>query len=175
MRFPCFAASFECASSTREAADIISKTVEYKYNNLEIVGATVACDGKTVLRTKPSSYVGINSFSPVINIKMREEGNAVSISLVFELRRAIRVFMAILALLALSIEAVLLAHLIGGQLAEIALLILPLGMLLFSFAICIAGLYFSSKKVLEILFLDLNGGDYVKLPALHFARRNDIA
>lgn len=163
--------SFECALSAQKVTDKISELVKQKHNNLQVVDSPSPSAKKIVLRSINDNYLFKNSYVPIVDIMIQERSAGVRLCLCFRLRKSICVLLSIFTLMLLLMEAVLLVNLINGQLAEIALYFMPFLLFILNLAICILGLYFSSKRVLETIFLDLNEGEFVKIPTLRLSFR----
>lgn len=166
-RFPCYATSFPCICTVQEATKRISDTVACQHNNFKVIEAYYTGVQKIVLSARTGGYVYYNSFIPIVTIEMREMDGKTQVSVFFELQKSTTIFMKLFSMLALLFEITLLVLWIMNQLATIALLCFPLGMIILSYTLSTVGLYFSSKGVLRILFVALARGDTKTTPSIH--------
>ena len=166
-RFPCYATSFPCICTVQEATKRISDTVACQHNNFKVIETYYTGVQKIVLSARTGGYVYYNSFMPIVTIEMREMDGKTQVSVFFELQKSTTIFMKLFSMLALLFEITLLVLWIMNQLATIALLCFPLGMIILSYTLSTVGLYFSSKGVLRILFVALARGDTKNTPSIH--------
>lgn len=166
-RFPYYATSFPCVCTVQEAMKRISDTVACQHNNLKVIDAYYTGVQKIVLSARTGGFVYYNSFMPIVNIEMREVDGKTQVSVFFELQKSTTIFMKLFSTLVLLFEITLLVLWRMNQLATLALLCFPLGMLILSYALSIVGLYFSSKGVLRILFVALSREDTKNTPSIH--------
>lgn len=157
--FPCYARFFSCGCTAQEATKKILETVACKHNNLKVIETQCTYVQKIVLSAHTGGYVYYNSFMPIVNIEIREVGCKTQVSVFFELKKSTKIWMKLYSVLLLLSEIVLLVFWMINQLATPALLCLPLGMMTLSYILSTVGLYFSSKRVLGILFVALDCED----------------
>lgn len=167
LRFPCYATSFPCVCTIQEAMKRILDTVACQHNNLKVINAYYTGVQKIVLSASTGGFVCYNSFMPNVNIEMREVEGKTQVSVFFELQKSTTIFMTLFSMLVLLFEITLFVLWMMNQLATLALLCFPLGMLILSYALSNVGLYFSSKGVLRILFVALTREDTMNTPPIH--------
>ena len=175
IKFPCYNTSFICDCTLQEATERIFKAVNWESNNLKLLNATYSGVQKIIISASTGSILYHNSFLPITTVEIREENEASRISMRFELKKSVKVFMVIycviLALfeIAMSVEFLsdLLAINSALNISSLWPLLLPLGMFLFCCVLSSIGLKVSSKGVLDILFYELTQGSKDKLPPIH--------
>lgn len=166
-RFPCYVTSFPCVCTAQEATKRILEAVACQHNNLKVIDAYCSGFQKIVLSASTDGYVYYNSFMPTANIEIRELDGGTQVSILFEFKKSTKVLLTLFSALALIFEISLLVLWILNQLAIFALLYIPLGMLILSYALSTVGLFFSSKGVLRILFVALTREDTKCIPSIH--------
>ena len=169
-RFPCYVTAFPCVCTVQEAARRISETVACQHNNLKVIESYYTGVQKIVLNASTDGYAYYNSFMPTANIAIKELDGRAQVSILFELKKSTKVLLTLFSVLAVIFEILLLTLWIMNQLAIIALLCFPLGMLILSYALSVAGLFFSSKGVLKILFVALTNEDTKCIPSIRIPK-----
>lgn len=166
-RFPCYVTSFPCVCTAQEATKRILEAVACQHNNLKVIDAYCSGVQKIVLSASTDGYVYYNSFMPTANIEIRELDGGTQVSILFEFKKSTKLLLTLFSALALIFEISLLVLWILNQLTIFALLYIPLGMLILSYALSTVGLFFSSKGVLRILFVALTREDTKCIPSIH--------
>lgn len=164
VRFPCYASVYPCNCTAQEAAARITEMAENQKNYFKIMQAFNAASQYMVLCTKTEGLVYHNSFMPIVSIHMHETNENTQVSVLFELKKSVKVFVVLLSVLMILFEMVFFAFYIANQLVTPALLCCPLGLIILCYTLCTCGLYFSSKGVLRILFATLAGEDTKNIP-----------
>lgn len=167
VQFPCYTTNFPCFFTLQEAMKRIAETVACHHNKLKVIETYYTGIQKITLSAHTGGYVYYNSFLPIANIEMRELDGQTHVSILFELQKSTKIFMSLFAVFALLFEITLIILWIMNQLTTHVLLCMPLLMMILSYILCNAGLYFSSKGVLRILFAALACENIEYTPSIH--------
>lgn len=167
VKFPCYAVAFPCACTGEEAVQKISETAACPGNNLKVIDSNCSGDLKIVLSAVTDSYAYYNSFLPAVTVEIGEPEGQTRVSVLFELKKSIKVLMSVLCAFALVYELTLIVLWLTNQLASLALLCIPLGMLILGYGLSAAGFFFSAKGVLRVLFTALTHEDGKCAPPIH--------
>ena len=172
VKFPQYFSSFLCDYPTQEAKNRVLNMASCKNNNLKIEKEYCDDSQQIILSSNTNSYLYRNAFLPVVSINIRESNGKTNFELLFALRKSVKVFMILYFFLALLFELILLVQCVTEHLSMSAIVFLPLGILICSYALCTLGLFFSSKRVFEILFSSLNDEASNHIPKIHKYKGN---
>ena len=98
---------------------------------------------------KGESVLAYNSFRPDVQMRLTETEEGTDVQIRFQIKRSVRILACVVYILLAAFAAVWLWFLIQGEL-EPAMLLIPLGMALFSVLMCRFGLRLSSREVISI-------------------------
>lgn len=167
IRFPSFSTSFTCDCTLQEAIERIMKAVNQESNNMKLVNSSYSGVQKIVISTSTGSILYRNSFLPITTIEIKEENNVLRISMLFELRKSIRILIAIYCLICAFFEMFLTVYVLINNYQFTAPMLMPLGLILFILLLSFFGLKFSSRGVLRVLFDSLTQGAETRLPRIY--------
>lgn len=165
--FPSYVTSFLCNCTMQEAMERILEAVACQGNNLNIIKVYFMGVQKIILSSHTGSYLYHNSFMPIIDIEIVDVHGKTQVYALFGLKKSTKVVMMIFYVFVFLFEISLLVHQMTHQLTIFPQLFYPLGIILLSYTFSIAGLFFSSKGVLGILYAALTREDTKNIPSIH--------
>ena len=154
MLIPKFSMFFKCGCTAEIVRKHILENISDEPIRIQLPKESANDKNQLVLVTSPSSGSLRNSFMPVVHIEMQEEENT-KVSVRFELHRGVKAFLMLWSVVLLLISAVLFVGFLIGQMAFTPIMFMPFVMVLFGYALSIAGLYGSTRYVTSILFKEL--------------------
>jgi len=168
--FKKYTASFYSPYTTQEASEIIAGFSAVR-NNYTISDVTNRKDVySSVILVSSDTPFKYNSFLPKISLLVEEEAEQTVVSLLFELKKFVKVFVVLFMIFALIFESSLLFAfikdgVISSQPGLLVALILPIVMVLFMIGLCYSGFRSASMNELKTFFREL-GDEGERMPLL---------
>ena len=149
-------ACFKSAYKRDEIVKRVFNTIDCPENNFKLIWST---NENIVFYAHTGSILVYNSFLPSVTVTIQDYNEGSLVFMTFELKKSTKTMIEIYNALLLVFEIFLVKSWLTNQLIHVWLLFMPIGMILYSLLISVAGLRLSSKKVLKV-FVEALGAEF---------------
>lgn len=152
-RFLCRSVCFQCAYKRDEAIKKILETIDSPENNFKLMKLS---DKNIIFCANTGSFFVRNSFLPFVTINLKEYDEKTFVFMTFKIKKGTKIMIDIYNILLSLFEIFLIESWLTSRLNSAWFLFMPIGMILYSLIISVAGFRLSSKSVLKVFIKALN-------------------